>query len=71
MRQGGITPVYRPGVGRVVLAMRRTGTRLVNRMPAVKRRMSEREQRFAGPLGYLSAVCRATRVKQRPSHLRA
>jgi hypothetical protein len=41
-------PVHKPVVGRVVLAGRRTGMRLVNRLPAVKRRMARTEQRFRG-----------------------
>lgn len=40
--------VYAPYLGRVVLAGRRAGMRIVNRMPAVKRKMARREQEFRG-----------------------
>ncbi|PXX71564.1 2-polyprenyl-6-methoxyphenol hydroxylase-like FAD-dependent oxidoreductase [Nocardia tenerifensis] len=47
-RMNAQDPVYKPYIGRFVLASRRTGMRLVNRLPAVKRRMAEREREFRG-----------------------
>jgi 2-polyprenyl-6-methoxyphenol hydroxylase-like FAD-dependent oxidoreductase len=41
-------PVYKPYVGRIVLAGRRTGMRLINRLPAVKRKIARKEQEFRG-----------------------
>jgi hypothetical protein len=41
-------PVYKPYVGRVVLAGRRTGMRVVNHLPPVKRKIAAKEQDFRG-----------------------
>ena len=40
--------VHRPVIGRVALAGMRTGLRLVNRVPALKRQMAEANQRYRG-----------------------
>jgi 2-polyprenyl-6-methoxyphenol hydroxylase-like FAD-dependent oxidoreductase len=47
-RMNADDPVYKPYVGRFVLTMRRAGMRVVNRLPAVKRKMSRKEQEFRG-----------------------
>ncbi|HEX3791804.1 MAG TPA: NAD(P)/FAD-dependent oxidoreductase [Pseudonocardiaceae bacterium] len=41
-------PIHKPVVGRLVLAGMRTGMRVVNHLPPVKRRMAESEQRYRG-----------------------
>jgi hypothetical protein len=38
--------IHKPVVGRVVLAMTRTGMPLVNHLPPLKRRMAEAQQRL-------------------------
>jgi 2-polyprenyl-6-methoxyphenol hydroxylase-like FAD-dependent oxidoreductase len=40
--------VHRPVIGRAVLAGMRGGLRVVNRVPALKRRMAEANQRYRG-----------------------
>lgn len=47
-RMNSDDPVYKPYVGRFVLAGRRTGMRVVNHLPSVKRKMSQKEQEFRG-----------------------
>jgi 2-polyprenyl-6-methoxyphenol hydroxylase-like FAD-dependent oxidoreductase len=44
----GDGPIRRPVVGRAVLAGMRTGMRIVNRLPPVKRRMADAQQRYRG-----------------------
>jgi 2-polyprenyl-6-methoxyphenol hydroxylase-like FAD-dependent oxidoreductase len=41
-------PIYKPVVGRLALAGQRTGMRVINHLPAVKRKMSAAEQEFRG-----------------------
>jgi 2-polyprenyl-6-methoxyphenol hydroxylase-like FAD-dependent oxidoreductase len=41
-------PIYKPVVGRLALAGQRTGMRVINHLPAVKRKMSATEQEFRG-----------------------
>lgn len=41
--------VHRPVIGRLALAAMRTMMRIVNRMPSLKRRMAEAQQRLRGP----------------------
>ncbi|WP_412538999.1 NAD(P)/FAD-dependent oxidoreductase [Longispora sp. K20-0274] len=45
-QMSGADPIHRPVLGRAVLAGMRTGMRLVNRVPALKRRMAASEQSF-------------------------
>jgi 2-polyprenyl-6-methoxyphenol hydroxylase-like FAD-dependent oxidoreductase len=40
--------IHKPIIGRAVLAAMRTAMRVVNRLPSVKRRMAEAEQRYRG-----------------------
>jgi hypothetical protein len=40
--------IHRPAVGRMVLGAMRTGLRVVNHVPMLKRRMIEAENRFRG-----------------------
>jgi hypothetical protein len=40
--------IHRPVVGRAVLAGMRTGMRLVNHLPPIKRRMAQAQQRYRG-----------------------
>ncbi|MGY0235681.1 FAD-dependent oxidoreductase [Longispora urticae] len=45
-QMSGADPIHRPVLGRAVLAGMRTGMRLVNHVPALKRRMAAAEQSF-------------------------
>jgi 2-polyprenyl-6-methoxyphenol hydroxylase-like FAD-dependent oxidoreductase len=47
-KQSGDDPLHKPYVGRAVLAGMRTGMRVANRLPAVKRRMSDALYQYRG-----------------------
>jgi 2-polyprenyl-6-methoxyphenol hydroxylase-like FAD-dependent oxidoreductase len=40
--------IHKPVIGRVVLAAMRTGMRLVNHLPPIKRRMVDAQRRYRG-----------------------
>ncbi|WP_197081005.1 hypothetical protein [Gordoniibacillus kamchatkensis] len=42
------TALYKPYVGRIALALMRTGMRIVNALPPIKKRMAEAQSRYRG-----------------------
>ncbi|MFF5212674.1 FAD-dependent oxidoreductase [Streptosporangium sp. NPDC000396] len=47
-QMSGDDPIHRPVLGRLMLAVMRTGMRVVNHLPPVKRRMAEAQARYRG-----------------------